>query len=262
LIAVAGGPRAGAGEPAATVDLAVPYQTVLATELIRFTVRLRNDSGTGLPVIADPFRAGGKQVFIRVEREERDFEEAFRSDSRPGFGRPLVRTIERDGDWDIVLKEATASLQPSQTVEWDGSRFDDMLFYITRGKPKSIQAQVLIGSGLWVSSKPVPIKVIPRDVSRCPVVFQGVYLVGPQKARRPMTVHRVQLGTQQYLFDGAGGRICEIPKGGTPKFAWSPATALLIVTFSDTTAAPVRYDVRHMTPVTERASAEPESPVK
>ncbi|HPD16882.1 MAG TPA: hypothetical protein PLE19_18195 [Planctomycetota bacterium] len=244
-----------------TVKLVVPYRTVLEDELIRFSVSLQNDSEGKVPYIVDPFEAGGKQVFLKVERGLPYFDENFQTDSRPGHGQPVIRTIERDGNWDLVVKKASAVLAPGESVVWDGSRFDDTLFYITYGKPKSIQAQVLIGPGRWVSSERVPIKVVERGIRLSPVVFQEFYeYFSPTKKMRlrcPVKVHRVSIEGNEYLFSGGGGRICEVPKRIIPQFAWDSEARLLTVRFPGANLPPIRYDYLHMQVLPGQPAAPP-----
>jgi hypothetical protein len=230
----------------ATLTLTVPYHTILRDEVVRFTVRLRNDSKENLRCIPDPYEAPGKQVFINVERGDPNFPETMITDARPEFTGGRVLRIERDGNWQVVAKEATGVLRPGEAVEWDGSRFDPRLFWIKLGKPKTVQAQVLIGPGQWVNSKPVPIKVIDRDLSSSPVVFAGSYLWSPQKVKCLTQVHRVSIEGKEYLFGGECARICEIPKGATPEFGWDPETALLTVRFPGLNVPPIRYNYPQM----------------
>jgi len=234
------------GKGLASVTLVVPYRTVLVDELVRFTVRLQNGSNDKLPFVADSFDAAGRQVFIKVLRGVPDFDETFRTDSRPGFGRPAIHTIERDGNWDAVAKVTTGSLPPGDSVEWDGSKFDPRLFWITLGRPKSIQAQVLIGPGRWVSSEPVRISAVDVQLSTFPIVFEDFFLLGPKKSKVPKIVRRVSLDGKHYLFSNSCDRICEIPDGGTPRFTWERESRILTVRFEGVKAAPVRYDCRFM----------------
>jgi len=241
--AIGGEPRNG---PLPTVALNIPYKTVLRAENVQFTVVLRNGAKTSLPYIAEPAKAAARQVFMRVERGVRDYTGPWHVDGPLNFPGFRVRTVEKDGHWDAVLEAATALLRPGGTVEWDGSRFSELLFYVTEGMPKSIQAQVLIGPGRWVASDPVPIKIINKELEQFPVVFENVYAVGPRKVRRPARIRRVQIEGEDYLFTDGGGRICGVPRGCTPKFIWEPDAGLLTVHFPGTRVPPVLYNYRQM----------------
>jgi hypothetical protein len=264
LLCVVPGASAGdvTGEGKATLTLNVPYTTLLYREKFRYTIRLRNHSKHALPVIVDPFKASGKQVFISMERGVTKYRGPWHVDGAPaGYGDRVYR-VERDGNWELVAKKATAVLQPGQSVEWDGTQLDPLHFFIWDGLPKSIQAQVLIGPGQWVSSNVVPFKTVRRDMSRSPVVFDNVYLVGPKKVRKPAKGRRVAIGEKGYLFAGRQrpvGRICEIPKGATPKFEWNPVAAILTVRFPGADVPPVRYDYKRMRTVPSAPSSAPSS---
>jgi len=249
---------------AATVALTVPYATILRDEVVQLTVRLRNNSKQNLHYIPDPRDVAGTQVFIKVERGDASYTGPWHVDGSAEFPGSRIRTVERDGRWDAVVKKATALLRPGETVEWDGSRFDERLFFVAEGRPKSIRAQVLIGPGQWVTSEPVTIKVIERDTSRAPVVFENVYM-RPHGAARPMRIRRVAIDGKQYLFSGAErarGRICEVPTGATPKFEWDPRTALLTVRFAGVDAPPVRYNYKMMQRLPGKDSHEPSAGAK
>lgn len=242
----------------ATVTLSVPYQTVLWDEVIQFTVALRNDSQESLRYIADPYEAAGKQVFITAERAYPGIIKRLQGKSVPDSER--VRTIEHDSDWGLVSKEATGLLKPGQSAEWDGTRFDPHLFRIKLGKPKSIQAQVLIGPGKWVSSKPVRIEVMDKDYSSSPVVFEGFYLfsfLGSPKSKEAIRIHRVNIEGKEYLFSSGGARICEVPRGCTPEFASDPETALLTVRFPGSDVPAIRYHYPQMRVVPVQPGALP-----
>jgi hypothetical protein len=247
----------------ATVSLIVPYQTILSREVVRFTVRLHNDSKGEIRYIRDPFEAGGKQVFISVERGDPSFRDVVMLDSLGDLPGGRVLTVERDGNWDVVEREATGVLRGGEAAQWDGSRFSSMLFYITDGKPKSIQAQVLIGPSQWVSSKQVPIKVIHTDLSSCPIVFEGFYLYsfrGSPKTKEPVKIHRVSIEGTEYLFSSECARICEIPRGCIPEFACDPETAVLTVRFPGTDVPPIRYHYPQMKVLPARPADAPQKP--
>jgi len=231
----------------ATVTLTAPYSTVLSQEVIRFTVAFRNDSRGNVPYMSDPCEAAGKQVFIKGERGDPRVIQHLQGSSVPDSER--VRTVENDGKWEAVTKEATGELRPGQTVQWDGSRFDERLFRITLGKPRSMQAQVLVGPSRWVTSKSVPIRVVDEDVNASPVVFEGFYLFsfrGSAKTKQPVRIHRVTIEGKDYLFSSGCARICEIPKGFNPDFACDPETALVTVRFPGKNLPPVRYNYPQM----------------
>lgn len=245
----------------ASVTLTVPHQTLLWDEVVRFMVCLRNDSKENLLYIPDPYEAAGRQVFISVERGDPNFRDVIPIDALPEFqGRRPLR-IETDGSWEAVAGATTGMLGPAKTARWDGTRFDSALFYIKLGKPKSIQAQVLIGPGEWVSSKAVSIKVIHTDLSSTPVVFEGFYLSPFRRELRtkvPIRVRRVSIEGREYLFSNAGARICEVPKGCTPLFACDPETAVLTVRFPGTDVPPIRYHYPQMQVLPARPADAPQ----
>jgi hypothetical protein len=233
-------------EGRAKVILTVPYRTLLRNENVQFTVRLLNQSEGELPYIADSYDVAGKQVFIHVERGIAGYTGPLHVDFGAQFHGSRVLTIEKDGKWESVVEKANAVLRPGEAVEWAGSRFDDVLFFITHAKPTSMQAKVLVGPEQWVSSEPVPIKVIRRDISQCPIVFQEYYFEMPTRTRSPVRIRRVVIEGQAYLFHEMSSRVCRVPRGAVPRFALDPETSILTVHFPNTEVPPVRYNCQMM----------------
>jgi len=232
----------------ATVTLEVPYPTRLAGESSQFIVRLRNDSDADLPYYpsSNVYAGSGKQLFIIVDRRDLDHEKrsAMYGEKRRDYQGQLInlfRTVQEHGNWDVVKKEATGVLRPKETVVLCRG-FDLEDFDVYGGNPRSIQAQVLVGPGKWVSSKTVPIHVIPGNVKDFPKVFRDSIIVNAQAGTsHEVFFYRGEVAGKDYLFDMGRFRICEIPKGATPKFKWDAATGLLAISFDGTKEPPVLF---------------------
>ena len=215
----------------AEVTLEVPYPTRLYNEAPQFTIRCKNVSPSELLYIPDPAEASAKQVFIKIGRGDSSYDAMKKSDTSEW----RTSTIEKDGSWNVVRDhEGHKVLESGQSVEWQGFIIDTFgNFYFNQGDPNSIQVSVLVGDGQWVSSKPVPVKQLPQKVNDFPIIYtytsekhkEGIFVLAK--------VYRGEVEGKDYLFSMGGMRICEIPRGVTPKFGFDESTYTLEITFDE-----------------------------
>ncbi|MBE0534735.1 MAG: hypothetical protein IH624_03635 [Phycisphaerae bacterium] len=208
-----------------SITFTVPYQELLQGEFRpNSTIELTNNSLDTLHYIPEGSWADVLQIFIKVDRTI-----CIPREHRNAMYDPDIETY---GLWERVREFASAELKPGESVAWQATNIPYPCFALSPSrKPKSIQAQVLIGPAQWVSSKPVPIKFMNQGLKECPVVFENDYLTGPQRAKSPIAVYRVAIQNKEFLFTSSCFRICEIPKDSKPDFTWEPRLGLLKIDY-------------------------------
>ncbi len=215
------------GAEGASVTLALPYQTVLRDEHVRFEIKLTNNGKADLPYIPQSYDADSMQVFLKASREDNAWEKRpLIADAPVGQRGAWMLKIERDGDWGAVKRDATAVLRPGESCRWTGRHVQQEWFFLKRGHPKSVAAQVLVGPDLWATSRPVAIRILDKKTSDFPVVFKGVNYLRTMKF--PVRVRRVAIEEGEYLFWDTF-RVLRIAKESKIHIELLPHAGILVV---------------------------------
>ena len=218
------------GQGIATLTLKPRYERMVITENQQYIITLRNDSSSNLLYVADEFEASGVQLFLCARKKVL---------ISPGHSGQYP-TVEKKENWEELRKMGTSELQPGQSVTW---RSEDMSgYWAVELGDQTIQAQVLVGPGQWVSSQEVPVHFLPGIVDDFPKVFTFVYEQGLAKKNR--WLHQGPVDEKEYLFSIGRFRICEVPKGSTPKFLYEPETYSIRISFEGVNVPDVIYDQR------------------
>lgn len=218
------------GQGVATLMLQPRYERMLITENQQYIITLRNDSSSNLLYITDAFDASGLQLFLCA-----------RKGTPISAGHSGVHpTVEKAENWKKISKMDTSELRPGQSVTWRGESMND--YWGVRLGDQTIQAQVLVGPGQWVSSQEVPVHFLPGIVDDFPKVFTYNYVLGI--GTNQMWFYQGPVDDKEYIFDMGRFRICEVPKGATPKFLYEPETYSIRISFEGVNAPDVIYDQR------------------
>lgn len=192
----------------ASVELEVPFPLLLEQELPSFNIRLHNVSSNALVYIPDLQDAAGKQVFFNVGHQSQSLDLPTQSGSHQTHQQRFItenkqeriHLIEKDERWaDVMNEERKEKLQPNATVVWSGGRMCEDFFLITERGASSIQARILIGPKQWISSKVIPVTIVPGNLESFPVVFKFDYVQG--RATNMMWLVQGPVVGKEYIFD-------------------------------------------------------------
>jgi hypothetical protein len=203
---------------------------MLITEKQQYVITLRNDSPSNLLYVADKYEIAGAQLFLCA-----------RKGSPISAGHSGVYpTVEKAENWEKISKLETSELSPGKSVTWRGESIID--YWAVRLGDQTIQAQILVGPGQWVSSQEIPVHFLPGIVDNFPKVFTYDYVLGIGTNR--MWFYQGPVDDKEYIFSMGRFRICEVPKGAIPKFLYEPETYSIRISFEGVNAPDVIYDQR------------------
>ncbi len=220
------------GQGVATLTLQTRYERMLISEVPQYLISLRNNSTSNLIYVADGFDALGIQLFMKVRKGS----QLIKRHDCP------YQTVENNGKWDELVEMPTSELQPNHSMTWR-SEMTDLNWGMELGA-QAIQAQVLVGPSQWVSSLEVPVCFLPGDVDQFPKVFTYNYVLG--RGTNQMWFYQGPVDDKEYLFSKGSFRICEVPKGSTPKFRYEPETYSIRISFDAVNVSDVIYDQRRL----------------
>lgn len=218
------------GQGVAPLTLQTRYERMLITEKQQYIITLRNDSPSNLLYVADKYEIAGTQLFLCARKD---------SPILPGDS-GVYPAVEKVDNWEKISKIETYELPPGQSVTWRGESIID--YWAVRLGDQTIQAQVLVGPGQWVSSQEIPVHFLPGVVDDFPKVFTFDYVLG--LGTNQMWFYQGPVDDKEYLFDMGRFRICEVPKGSTPKFLYEPETYSVRISFEGVNVPDVICDQR------------------
>lgn len=220
-----------------SVTLTTPPYLFLADESVIQKVAVSNGTDSSFYVYKDIGMALDGQFFWCVTPAEK-MESLIRND------RILQAPDNRAWKGLRSLWDANQLLPPNGTHQWDTRGLNMLSPQIFEYYPEvSLYAQVLVGSNVWVCSNTNSVRMLPKSVDTGVVRFESTY-VGYRNFSRSFKVYEHVLDGKAYLFANYC-RLCEVPSNTVPQFSVNTNAAILTISFSDTNASSVVFDLKN-----------------
>lgn len=219
------------------ITLTTPPYLFLADESVVQKVAVSNGTDSSFFIYKDIGMALDGQFFWCVTPAEK-MESLIRND------RILQAPDNRAWKGLRSLWEANQLLLPNGTHQWDTRGLNMLSPRIFEYYPEvSLYVQVLVGSNVWVCSNTNTVRMLPKSVDTGVVRFESTY-VGYRNFSRSFKVYEHVLDDKAYLFANYC-RLCEVPSNTVPSFSVNTNAAILTVSFSNTNARSVVFDLKN-----------------
>ena len=220
-----------------SVTLTTPPYLFLADESVVQKVAVSNGTASSFYVYKSFDTAINGQFFWRVTPPE-ILDSLIRND------RILQAPDNRAWKGLRSVWDANQLLPPGGKYEWETRGLNIIPSRIFEYYPEvSLYAQVLVGSNVWVCSNTNSVRMLPKSVDTGVVRFEGGY-VGYRNFSRTFKVYEHVLDDRTYLFVNYC-RLCEVPSNTVPQFSVNTNAAILTVSFSNTNAPSVVFDLKN-----------------
>lgn len=241
LTAYAQSQPAGTNGEGLRVHLELPWTTIMAGESIQSRFTLENVCGSPVPVAYPTSKygigapVGGQPYFEAIPRRvtpEIDMTKAQWPPIDQMMGSPMA-------DW--------GELPAGHRITWNENRLPAGIFgvYATKGL-EAVKAHWLAGPNTWVSSDPIPVKIVEVPASKRKQVFEAQWSsYGLNKNTRNGIAFVVPLEGKHFLFFERY-RVCQV--GPDDQFSHSidkDGTNLEVTIKGQNTTRKVYFHLRH-----------------
>ncbi len=191
------------------VKLDIPWTTFMAGETFVFRYTLENASNkpaaVALPIADDGFGwpVGGQPFLEAKWREGRNSEYAD-YDIKKSTWPPKTNVNEEPQDW--------GQLPPGRKLTWNQNQIPPEYYGVGCSETlESVQAHWLVGPNRWISSNPVPVKIVNVPKSEWSEEFKISWSsYGYGKDDRSAVVYRIPLEGKMYLFVEGWFRVAKV----------------------------------------------------